>query len=153
MRLVLPVCALVVAACAADPIDYGDPVDDPELPPRGMAAIEPWLAAGHHNAWRCEPVTRPARPGSPHGGARVCSNALLSGADAAALPIGVVSVKEIYDDGGALLGHAVSRKMGEGDWYWYEFHSKRLFVDGHNTGSCPDCHVSASAEQTFTIVR
>jgi hypothetical protein len=144
---------LVVLGCSTEPIEYGDTETDPQLPPRGMDAIERWLDAGHHNSWRCEVIARPAMPGSPHGSARVCSNAALSAADAGALPIGVASVKEIFDSTGRLLGHAISRKLGDGDWYWYEFHSNRLFVDGHNTGSCPDCHGAAPADHTFVIVR
>jgi len=105
--------------------------------------------------WQCEPFVRDAILGSPHGAARVCSNAVLSTSQGDVLPIGAVSVKEIYDAEHRLRAHAVSRKMGEGDWYWYEyaFVTGRLHVDGHNTGSCPDCHGAASIEQTFVIVR
>jgi hypothetical protein len=144
---------VLLAGCGTEPVDYGDVEDDPELPPRGMASIERWLDAGHHRSWRCEVIARPAMPGSPHASARVCSNAALSAATGSALPVGAVSVKEMYDPSAKLLGHAISRKMGDGDWYWYEFHSSRLFVDGHNTGSCPDCHGGAPAENTFVIVR
>src|SRR5687767_5760598 len=93
------ILAVLLAGCAADPIDYGDVTDDPQLPPRGMGDAEAWLAAGHHKTWACEPFVREARPGSPHGGARVCSNAVLAAAPANAttLPVDATSVKEIYD--------------------------------------------------------
>ena len=90
---------------------------------------------------------------SPHGLARVCSNALVVGATDTTLPIGSATVKEIYD-GTRLRGHAVSRKVGEGleGWYWYEL-QEFIHADGMNEGSCPGCHVDAVTEMTWIVVR
>jgi hypothetical protein len=147
---------LLLVACGEEPgIDYGDPRTDPQQPPRGMDAIEVWLASGYHHSWSCEPAPRAAMPDSPHGAARVCSNALLATASGATLPVGVATVKEIYE-GDELVGHAVSRKVtdaGLDGWYWYELHSGGLHADGMNVGSCPGCHQFAADELTFVIVR
>lgn len=148
-----------VIGCGTEPLDtieHDDAVDDPELPPRGMTVLEPWLAAGYHKGWHCEPAPRPAHDGSPHAGARVCSNEAIATAPEGSVPVGSATVKEIYTADGVLLGHAVSRKVtdeGPDGWYWYEFHSNNLFNDGMNNGSCPLCHVSAASEFTFVIVR
>jgi hypothetical protein len=134
--------------------EYDDDPDDPQLPPRGMSAIEPWLAARHHDSWSCESMPRGPMGVSPHGLARVCSNAVLASSSGLTVPIGSATVKEIYE-GDTLRGHAVSRKVtdkGLDGWYWYEY-QVRIHADGMNEGSCPGCHYDAPTEMTFVIIR
>src|SRR5215510_13913647 len=47
-------------------------------PPMGGAALEAWLATGAYRQWRCEPAVHEARPPSPHGFNRICSNAAIA---------------------------------------------------------------------------
>lgn len=156
MRLLL-VCLLV--ACADAPIDYGDVTDDPQLPPRGELDIEPWLAQQHFLTWRCETAVHDTAGNSAHRPRnRICSNSVLAAAIASGgeLPIGSVSVKELYDASDVLMGYGVSRKVelgaGGTGWYWYEKHSNRLFADGAGDGSCPICHADAARDFTFVVV-
>jgi len=146
----------LLAACADDPIDYGDDVLDPQNPPRGEGDIEPWIAAGHYTTWSCEPASHEKAENSPHPRNRICSNDVLSAAVAGSgeLPLGAASVKELLDESDVLIGYAVSRKIdgsGKDGWYWYEKHSKRVFADGMGAGSCPLCH-EAARDYTFVIV-
>ena len=41
---------LVLAACDG-PTSLGDPLDDPQLPPRGSDDVMTWIEAGHYLAW------------------------------------------------------------------------------------------------------
>lgn len=148
--------ALLLAACS-EPLSFGDPVDDPELPPRGEADVEPWIDAGHYLAWSCEPAPVDVRLGSPHRPAtRTCSNQLVRTPGTGELPVGAASVKEMYDDAGAIMGYGVSRKVeagGPAGWYWYErLRDRDPNADGMNVGSCPACHMGAERDFTYVIV-
>jgi hypothetical protein len=143
-----------LAACGDVENAFDDDPNDPQLPPRGMSAIEPWLAARYHHGWSCEPMPRGPMGVSPHGLTRVCSNAVLAASTDSQVPIGSATVKEIYD-GETLRGHAVSRKVtddGLAGWYWYEY-QRFVHADGMNEGSCPGCHYDAPTEMTWVIVR
>src|SRR6185369_12421218 len=72
-----------LAACqrgqdAAVPDAHADAdVGTPQRPPRGQAALEPWLANGDYRAWRCEAMISPPRGSGNHGRQRICANQLL----------------------------------------------------------------------------
>jgi len=147
---------LTTIGCADEPRSFGDPVDDPELPPRGEADIEPWIDAGHYLAWRCEPVPVEVRLGSPHRPqTRTCSNQLALAPGTGEFPVGAASVKEMYDDAGEIMGYGVSRKVelgGAPGWYWYErLRERNPNADGMNEGSCPGCHAGAARDFTFVV--
>src|SRR4051812_47760173 len=66
------VVLLGLIACGdPGPASFGDPVDDPQLPPRGAVDLPAWLDAGFHSAWSCEATAHPPRPGSGHGPNRI----------------------------------------------------------------------------------
>jgi hypothetical protein len=161
---------VALAACAdSDPkdgagnpgVDGGTAADaadttDPQLPPRGHAALTTWLAAGHYLAWTCEMAPHPARPPGAHGTNRICSNTLLSTSDAGTYPLGAASVKEIYS-GGAIDGYAVGLKVTTGSdapsWYWYEVLGTSVVADGAGRPLCANCHADAARDHVFTQVR
>lgn len=134
---------LVLVACAAD----GDPIDDPQLPPRGHAAIAQWLDAGYYLAWRCQPSTHEAMAPSPHPSARICSNDKIYETSAGLYPEGAATVKELYD-GTTLIGHAVTRKL-VATWYWYEAQD-RVLGDGESLEGCESCHGGAPRDFVWT---
>ncbi len=127
-----------------------EPTDDSnstQIPPRGQAAIEPWIAQGFYRAWRCEPASHPARPFGAHGDNRVCSNDLLSAAGPGEFPVGSASVKEIYS-GRDIVGYSVSRHAVAGTsgntWYWYErIGEGGGATDGQGARACVGCHSQA----------
>jgi hypothetical protein len=103
------------------------PAPDPtEVPPStGYADVDAWLAQGFYKSWRCETAPHDFGRPSPHGQARLCSNAATSAQGAGEFPVGAASVLELYDTGGTnLVGHAVDVHTGAGkdgvDWYWFE---------------------------------
>ena len=136
-------------------IDAMQPGADPQLPPQGHAALSGWLAAGHYLAWACEPAPHAARPPGAHGTNRICSNTLLSAADAGTYPIGAASVKELYRDS-AIDGYAVGVKVTAGDdaasWYWYELIGTSVVADGVGRALCANCHADAPRDHVFTQV-
>ncbi len=156
-RTLVALALALVAGCTDEPRSLGDVTDDPELPPRGEADLEPWLAAGFYLAWRCEPGPVEVRLGSPHRPAtRTCSNALVIGAPAGEFPIGAASVKEMFDADGRIMGLGVSRKLalgaGSSGWYWYERLGDRSpNADGVDQGSCPACHTAAGRDFVYVI--
>lgn len=158
LRFTLLVCFLSVAGCIG--VDPGptfaeDPVDDPQLPPRGDAAVAPWLAAGYYLEWACEPAPHDPAPRSAHRTNRICSNALHSASTAGSFPVGAVSVKELYEDG-EIRGYAVARKLTAGTardtWYWYERDGGTLYADSTGEELCADCHEDAPRDHVFVRV-
>jgi hypothetical protein len=165
---------LVLTACGggdgapAGPADGAPPVEagppdpalepGPETPPRGRAALEPWLDAGSWRAWACErDISQPRLTGN-HGRHRICSNARLVASVAGAYPVGAASVKELFGAGTAPNGYAVGLKVeaGEGGqtWYWYERRgadaaSGRVIADGVNLPDCSVCHGTAVRDYVF----
>ncbi|HEU0035768.1 MAG TPA: hypothetical protein VFQ53_34385 [Kofleriaceae bacterium] len=150
----LPVILLAACAGSGEP-SYGDPLDDPQLPPRGFADLADWLAAGHYQAWHCEAAAHPPRPGSGHGPNRICSNDALATApdDVTPFPAGAVAVKEIFDRDGRLVVHAVYRKLETGRWYWYEGDGDDVAANGEDEPTCTGCHAGAPRDFVFTVVR
>ena len=158
---IITVALLASAACegggtsAAGLADAG--AGDPQVPPMGRAALEPWLAAGHHRRWRCETNISPPRLNGAHGRHLVCSNALIM-QEAATFPVGAASVKELFDDANRPNGYAVGIKIaaGEGDatWYWYERIGRLATLspvaDGIAVRECgPMCHRAAPRDNVF----
>jgi hypothetical protein len=172
VRTVISRTALLAALCTAactDPAEPGEPdpdepapdgdpgaTDDPQLPPRGHAALTSWLAAGHYKAWACEPAPHPARPQGAHGENRICSNAALSASASGAYPIGAASVKELYRNG-AIAGYAVGVKIAApaagSSWYWYEAVGSSVIADAVDRPLCSGCHQGAPRDFVFTHVR
>ena len=123
-----------------------------QLPPTGSDALAVWLEGGAYRDWHCEAAPHPAREPSPHGTDRVCSNDALSAHGDGPYPVGAANVKELFDDRGALAGHAVYRRVLDGgggeSWYWFERAGGVLYADGLGGGgaprsSCVGCHQGA----------
>jgi hypothetical protein len=165
-RLLLPAAAVTAAAACTVADPGGDPpeppvdgapqgTDDPQLPPRGHAALAAWLGADHYRAWACEPAPHAARPPGAHGENRICSNAALSATASGPYPVGAAAVKELYR-GGALAGYAVGVKIAApaagASWYWYEAVGASVIADGVDRALCSGCHQSASRDFVFTRV-
>lgn len=91
-------------------------------------AIVALISDDDYQSWRCELEPRPSIVGSGHHDkARVCFNPTLEislQADNNSHPQGSIAVKELYDSGDVLLGHAVMVKDMPGNdeqsWIWYE---------------------------------
>jgi hypothetical protein len=135
---------------------------DAETPPQGAANVQAWLATGVYKNWSCETAAHAARPPSPHGFDRVCSNAAIAGnaAGTAAWPVGAAAVKELF---AALTdttpgGYAVYLKTaddttaGGAVWYWYEQPpgmsplADGLGNSGNAMSICVSCHSLAGAD-------
>jgi hypothetical protein len=159
VRVAFVIAATTLAGCAdpsAEPQIDAALAIDPQLPPRGDAALRPWLAAGHYLAWACEPAPHPARPPGAHGDNRICSNAMLSGSASGRYPIGAASVKELHRQG-SLAGYAVGIKVADSadasSWYWYEAIGGSVIADGAGRPLCANCHAGAPRDNVFTHVR
>jgi hypothetical protein len=151
------ICSLLLAGCTEDGMSsFGDNLSDPQLPPRGSADLPEWIAAGHYQAWRCEPVRHAGRSPSPHGTNRICSNDALHAATGRGdFPVGAASVKEIFD-GDRISAYAVSRRTttstGGESWYWYEGNQGNAAANGQNLDGCTGCHGRAERDFVFTVV-
>ena len=150
---------LVFAACADDPgpATVGDPLDDPQLPPRGTVDLTTWIDAGHYLSWACEAEPHAGRTPSPHGRNRICSNtALETSTGDSPYPVGAAAVKEIYDSNEAIRLYAVYRKVADGDsgdtWYWFEGTRDDVAANGEGVGTCVNCHSHAPRDFVFTQV-
>jgi hypothetical protein len=134
----------LLAGCAADPAAPMDDLTAPQLPPRGADALG-WLAAGYYQAWHCEPAPHAARPPSPHGTTRICTNDALTGA----------AVKEAYD-GATIVQYAIYRKLRDGaggaTWYWFESSAGRVATSGDGVPGCTGCHAQAGHDFVFTAI-
>lgn len=155
----LALCA-PLAACTDAPTSptTGDRLDAPQLPPRGAADLDAWLAAGYYKDWHCEPTPHAARAPSPHGTNRICSNdAIATATGTGAYPVGAAAVKELYDEAGASVAkRAVYRKLADGtdgsNWYWFEGDRATAAVDGAGVAACVGCHAHAERDFVFTAV-
>jgi hypothetical protein len=125
---------------------------DPETPATGAAqTVATWIASGAYRAWRCEPAGREARAFSPHARNRVCNNAKVVAHGKGEYPVGAASVKELFDDLGALTGHAVAVKIAPGgaeSWIWYVESGGSVPVNGRGDAEpaatkCTPCHAAA----------
>jgi hypothetical protein len=150
---------LGAAACAGDPGpgSFGDPTDDPQVPPRGTDDILVWIDAGHYRSWHCEPEPHAPRSPSPHGRNRICSNDALAAATGdGAYPVGTAGVKEIFDANGSIRQYAVYRKVTAGDggdtWYWFEGNRGDVVANGEGDDTCTSCHSQAPRDFVFTVV-
>jgi hypothetical protein len=155
MNRLASVLLLVIAACGDGPTTLGDPLDDPQVPPRGSDDLITWIEAGHYLAWRCEAEVHPRRPGSGHSANRICSNdALVGSTGDGPYPVGAAAVKEVYS-GDAIGLYAVYRKVeagGGGDsWYWFEGTRTDIVANGEGDGTCTGCHSGAPRDFVFTV--
>jgi hypothetical protein len=149
---------LMLAACGDEgPATVGDPMDDPQLPPRGSADLMTWIEQGHYLAWTCEPDRHPPRPGSGHSANRICTNDVMA-ADTGDGPfaVGSAAVKEVFD-GDDIAVYAVYRKVTAGDggntWYWFEGSRDQVVANGEGDSTCTGCHGAAPRDFSFTVVR
>jgi hypothetical protein len=150
---------LVLLAACAGPTSLGDPLDDPQLPPRGSEDVMTWIEAGHYLDWTCETEVHPARAGSGHGPNRICSNDTLVGSSGdGVFPVGAAAVKEVYTagtPGEAIRLWAVYRKVeaasGGDSWYWFEGTRTNIVANGEGDGTCTGCHSSAPRDFVFTV--
>jgi hypothetical protein len=163
-RSLLLLCALLACngAAAPDGADAGSIPDasapDPQLPPQGQAALEPWLATGFYKQWTCERSISDKRLNGAHGRHRVCSNGLLVGSLDGPYPVGAASVKELYDPSDRPNGYAVGVKvaagLGEATWYWYErtgtSATSRPVADAIGAAICAkECHAAAPRDSVY----
>lgn len=130
------------------------PAEEPTTIPTEPAALQQWLATGSYSRWQAESKTHPSE--GPHGGhVRTFLSADLAASLAAGTdhPAGAASVKELYGDGTAVTGWAVSVKLtgdsADGDgWYWYEVFTTEpagtADYQGVGLDLCTDCHVAGS---------
>jgi len=146
-RWLFCILGLTALTCGGSGTEPVDDLNSLQTPPRGAAAIEPWIAQAFYRSWKCEPAPHPASPFGAHGDNRVCSNDLLSAAGRGEFPVGAASVKEIYS-GPNVVGFSVSRHTTAGTsgstWYWYE----RIGQGGGATDAqgarvCVGCHSQA----------
>ncbi|HXU83090.1 MAG TPA: hypothetical protein VN914_16960, partial [Polyangia bacterium] len=102
---------------APPPVDAAADADPgtPQRPPIGQAALEAWLAEGHHLGWTCEAGISAPRLTGNHGRHRVCSNQALLASTAGPYPVGAASVKLLYTTADAPNGFAVGVKVEEGE--------------------------------------
>jgi hypothetical protein len=154
MRSIL-VIAIAFTGCTDDgPESFGDDLTDPQLPARGISDARAWLAAGHYQAWRCEPAPHPGRSPSPHGRNRICNNDALR-AGTGDFPVGAAAVKEIYD-GDRIVTYAIARKLTAGaggdGWYWYEANPDKVYANSEGAENCTGCHSGAPRDFVFTVV-
>ncbi len=149
---------LLVACSDPGPASFGDPLDDPQLPPRGQDDILTWIEAGHYNSWACETEPHPPAPGSGHGPNRICSNdVLVAAADLdSVFPPGAAAIKEVFDGDGAIAAYAVYRKIeelpGGNSWYWYEGTRDGNVANGQGDDTCTGCHGRAPRDFVYTII-
>jgi len=131
----------------APPVDDTTGADeDPAPPPTGADELLPWLQAGGYLPWAAESGVH-ASSGPHFGGVRTFVNApllasLASGASEH--PVDSASVKELYGDGGEVVGWSVMIKVaagGGGDtWYWLEQFGDSRYADSVGAGICTGCH-------------
>jgi hypothetical protein len=141
-------------AMAARPAPIPNSPGDAQNPATGTPqAVADWLASGAYRQWRCEPAAHETRSSSPHRKNRVCSNRKVAEHGEGEFPVGSASVKELYDDLGALSGHAISIKTGLGAepaWVWFEVQGSRVSVnargDAAEASSCTSCHRVAGSD-------
>jgi hypothetical protein len=153
----LVLCGQASLACSGeDPPEFPGPSAD--VPPLDSEAIEEWLTGSPYEAWTCEPALRPPRDPSPHGDARICQNAILTGAGADdAFPIGAASVKQQGSGDVVQLINVVVRgssDQGGQAWYWWrkDVNLETVLVDAYGAGECTDCHQVAARDFVFTIL-
>jgi hypothetical protein len=147
---------VVLVGCGDGPTTLGDPLDDPQIPPRGSDDLMTWIETGHYLAWSCETDVHPPRPGSAHGPNRICSNdALVASTGDGQFPVGSAAVKEVYS-GEALRLWAVYRKVDAGgggaSWYWFEGTRTDIAANGEGESGCTGCHSGAPRDFVFTVV-
>lgn len=110
-----------------------------------------WLQTKSYASWKSESAVHRSKAGSSHGDVKIFYNEKLNTSTEAGNkthPIGSVSVKELYKDGGH-IGWALAFKAREDDgkghgWYWYENTS---LTDGSTpiaasfgNSKCVGCH-------------
>lgn len=122
-------------------------VDEQPLPPTNGVELLPWLEAGEYLGWAAESGVH-ASSGPHGGGVRTFVNDVLLASLAAGSdshPEGAAAIKELYGDGGTVIGWAVEVKLqadsaGGDGWYWYERFQDSVYADGTGEGICTGCH-------------
>jgi hypothetical protein len=149
--------AFVLAGCDDGPPSFGDPLDDPQVPPRGSEDVVTWIEAGHYQSWACEASAHPPRGNGAHGTNRICSNdAIATSSGSGPFPVGAAAVKELLDSRGAISQYAVYLKIEEGEggdtWYWFEGKRGDVPFNGIGESTCTNCHRGAPRDFVFTVV-
>lgn len=148
---------LILLGCSdPGPASTGDPVDDPQVPPRGSVDITTWIAERYYESWDCEAAPHAPRSPSPHGSNRICLNDALVGATGdGPYPVGAAAIKELYD-GDQIALYAVYRKVTDGEggntWYWFEGTADDVIANGEGDSTCVGCHSGAARDFVFTPV-
>jgi len=121
--------------------------DEQPLPPTNGAELLPWLEAGEYLEWTAESGVHSSS--GPHGGGvrTFVNDVLLASLEAGATthPENAAAIKELYGDGGTVIGWAVEVKLqaesaGGDGWYWYERFEDSVYADGTGEGICTGCH-------------
>jgi hypothetical protein len=151
--------ALVAVAACGGKVDPGSTLPAGQTVDVGGVTLEP-SAAGllafvqtrAYTSWLAEPGVREPRSGSPHRKVRVFFNAAsveALRANAPALPVGSMIVKELYEaDGSTLRGYVAMVKADARGWTWWETfapHLDRPAVFGLSKRNCTGCHSSGGA--------
>jgi hypothetical protein len=145
--------------CGDGPATVGDPIDDPQVPPRGHEDLLAWLEAGFYESWACEPEAVAGRTPAHGERNRICTNDALAAAPVGEgpYPVGAAAVKEVVDDAGNIRIHAVYRKVdaaaGGDSWYWFEGNRGNIVANGEGDSTCTGCHSSAPRDFVFTVVQ
>ena len=151
--------ALLVVVCACTDVgagSLGDPIDNPQVPPRGFDDLATWLDAGYYTTWHCEPEGHAPRPPSPHARNRICSNDALVASTGETYSVDAAAVKEVLDESDHIRQYAVYRKVhpgaGGATWYWYEGFGSDVSTSGEDKDACTGCHGGAPRDFVFTVV-
>jgi hypothetical protein len=144
------------AAVAPSPIP--NTPGDSETPATGSSQlVADWLASGAYRKWRCEPEAHEARSPSPHGKNRVCNNRKIAEHGAGEFPVGSASVKEVFDDLGALHSYAIELKTSAGAsqaWIWYMQKGTNVLVNARGNqpeaADCNACHLAAGSDKAHS---
>jgi hypothetical protein len=163
---------LVLFACASNAGEANQSRGLNEPPTGSASEMAEWIRGGTYLGWACEDAPHAPRAPSPHPRNRICSNpALSAAANDAALPVGVATVKEIFNaTGDEPVAYAVIVKVAEGGaadpaaYYYFEgdLTSAPAAEGTGDSGGvaqtvCYECHSHGpdadGREQLFTIVR
>jgi hypothetical protein len=159
----LGVLSMFAVACSGEAqsdiaVSTGNLTGDTQVPPvLTNDGLEAWLAKRHFDGWTCEPSIRPSRPPGGTAPNRVWQNDLSANHGDGEYPVGSTSVRELYDNGGAMVGHAVTVKVAAGGgnaWFWYEKRGTNVVASGRGdanaaTEKCVACHERANPTTLF----
>jgi hypothetical protein len=96
-------------------------------------------------------------PTASGGKNRVCNNRKIAEHGAGEFPVGSASVKEVFDDLGALNSYAIELKTSAGAsqaWIWYMQKGNTVLVNarGNQTeaADCNACHLRAGSDKAYS---